>query len=186
MKEFVDMDAKEAEFFMSEKKNQPVRDKMAEIVGDGTVVDFGCGKGIMVKELFRKSKYIGFDCSEELIKIAKKDNPSYIFRVFDVKNLRVDKKVFDFAIIKSVLEHTPSLKDAKVVYENALSVARTVLVAWHTPPYFDNTKIIQLKADLKLPIYQNNYKKGSFDIIDVDIKIVGRFGDFELWKCKRK
>src|SRR5687767_12512135 len=51
------------------------------------VIDIGCGSGVLLKELAPKYpliKFIGIDFSEELIELAKKDNPFNIeFKVAD-------------------------------------------------------------------------------------------------------
>jgi hypothetical protein len=63
----------------------------------------------------------------------------------------------------SVLEHVPSLEKAQEIYRHARRVAKELLIGWHTPPYYQETKIIQIMAELNKPIWQNHYKRGSFD-----------------------
>lgn len=64
---------------------------------DCTALELGCGYGRMC-DVFKPSKYLGIDFSEEMIKLARKKYPEYTFLVADVNTLKLDKKydiVFD-------------------------------------------------------------------------------------------
>lgn len=186
-----DMTEPEAERFMLDEPDskrrelrRAIADRVAEIVGDGTVIDLGCGHARWVSECFTQEQYVGVDCSDELIARARRDNPGYYFYVADIEG-PVSNDYFDFAIIKSVLEHVPSLTEARDIYKNALYLAKEVIVTWHMPPHYDATDIIQVNCELDNPIFQNRYKEGSFDDegISVDIE---RIGKCELWRVTNR
>ncbi|PIN91271.1 hypothetical protein COU57_01315 [Candidatus Pacearchaeota archaeon CG10_big_fil_rev_8_21_14_0_10_32_14] len=67
------------------------------------VLDLGCGSGPFVKELYSlgAKKVYGLDLSPELIKIAKKENPSVDFVSGDAK--KTNYKSYQFDIVSSSL-----------------------------------------------------------------------------------
>jgi SAM-dependent methyltransferase len=160
---FANMTEEEAERFMK-GNTHPMREVAAELVGNRWVFDLGCGKGIGVSSLYKSTHYMGVDCSEELIKIAIRDNPDYLFIVNDIHGL-IDfapDNSFPVGVMVSVLEHMESLEAAQRLYNEARRVCEELLVGWHTPPHYSATEIIQVQAELSSPINQNHYKEGSF------------------------
>jgi SAM-dependent methyltransferase len=124
----------DADNFMPISEVQPVRTLLARMVGHGTVVDIGCGKGDEVSDLFDPEKYLGIDCSEALIRIARHRNPGFRFETIQGLDLNGH---WDYGIIKAVLEHVPP-DEAVAIYENARRVCDVLLVAWHTEPGREN------------------------------------------------
>lgn len=59
--------------------------------GNCSVLEVACGYGRHA-ELFDKDKYLGFDFSEEMIKLAKEKHPDYHFEVQDANLFKPDKK----------------------------------------------------------------------------------------------
>jgi len=119
----------QAERFMSPAQKQPVRKRLAEIVGNGTVIDVGCGKADEV-EFFDPREYSGIDCSVELIWLAVQNHPKYKFGTINALDL---EGTWDFAIIKSVLEHLTT-EEALAVYNHVKTCCHLMLVVWHTEP----------------------------------------------------
>jgi trans-aconitate methyltransferase len=186
---FTSMTIEEAEGFMATKGTQRVRDVIIERVKGKTVLDIGCGHGIGVELMCPDPKnYLGIDCSRALVSRAKADHTGYDFVCIDVRNIRASmrgNKPYEYAVLKSVLEHQESLEDAIALYDFALGMAKTVLVAWHTPPIYSKTEIIQVNAcDLNNPLYQNHYERGSFNRDDVRLE-VERVDEFILWIASR-
>ncbi len=65
------------------------------------VVEIGCGNGREAKEILKHTNdYLGIDISEELIKIARKENPDGKFKVVDLEDFNFSKNIdiiFSFA-----------------------------------------------------------------------------------------
>jgi SAM-dependent methyltransferase len=132
--QFASMTDVDADKFMPISEIQPVRALLARMVGHGTVIDIGCGKGDEVSDLFDSSKYLGVDCSPALIRIARHRNPGFRFSATEARKVN---GFWDYAIIKSVLEHIPQ-DEALAVYEHARTICGILLVAWHTEPGKEN------------------------------------------------
>lgn len=179
---FTNMTEVEAERFMK-GNTHPMREVAAELVGDRWVFDIGCGKGIRVSSLYKSTHYMGVDCSEELIKIAVRDNPSYLFIFNNIHGLIdfVPDNKFPVGVMISVLEHMESLEAAQRLYNEASRVCKELLVGWHHPPHYPKTKILQVQAELNSPIYQNHYAEGTFNGAVQVIPV--RSG--ELWVVRR-
>lgn len=175
------MSAAEAARFMA-GNNHPIREAVAGKVAGRWTVDLGCGRGIKIKKLYRVHQYFGIDCSPELVAIARRDNPGYSFKVMGILDyLRpMRDKALRCASMVSVLEHVPSLEIAQEIYSEARRVAQELFVGWHTPPHYAETEIIQVKAELDKPIWQNHYKEGSFS----GAVEVSRVQSAELWTVR--
>ncbi len=74
---------------------------------DELVLDAGCGTGYLYSEL-KKTKYIGVDFSEKLIKIAKERYPEAFFKKEDILNLDFPNNYFDKIFTIGVLHQIPS------------------------------------------------------------------------------
>jgi SAM-dependent methyltransferase len=175
------MSADEATRFMAGNRH-PMREVVAEVIGDRYVTDLGCGKAIRIKDLYTREQYVGVECSPELFKIAVSDNPGYVFHnygILEYLSLIPDKSL-PVALMVSVLEHQPSLEIAQRIYREALRCSEELLVGWNTPPNYPETKIIQVQAELDQPIYQNRYMRGSFDG-NISVRHVGYT---ELWTVR--
>lgn len=96
------------------------------IIGDGSVIDFGCGHGYFSK--YVKGDYVGIDWSPEGIKKAQEMNteslePLRIFLVADALTYE-DPRKFDYAVGFEIFEH---LEDPKKLVENMLKHAPTAI-----------------------------------------------------------
>lgn len=87
------------------------------IIGDGSVIDFGCGHGYFSK--YVKGDYLGLDWSPEGIKKAKEMNPGREFVVADVMTYEAPRQ-FDYAVGFEIFEH---LENPKSFVENMLKAA---------------------------------------------------------------
>jgi ubiquinone/menaquinone biosynthesis C-methylase UbiE len=145
--EFTDLTPEEALAYCKGSERQRVRSVIESIVRDGTVIDIGCGNGIESVH-YTPDQYWGVDISEPLIKAARELHPDHSFDLVDATNLLFERKSFDFAIVKSMLEHVPNVEIAKQILREACRVAQTVPVAWHTPPFPDRerSQTIELKG----------------------------------------
>ncbi|NMM48558.1 class I SAM-dependent DNA methyltransferase [Marinigracilibium pacificum] len=62
------------------------------------VLDVACGPGNLSKLILDQNpriELIGIDLSENMISLAKKNNPDSIFKIMDIRNLNKIKEVFD-------------------------------------------------------------------------------------------
>lgn len=178
---FANMTKEEAERFMA-GNDHPMRKVAAGMVGSRPVVDFGCGRGIGVDKLYAPDQYFGIDCSKELIKVAKRDNPRHTFHtstIFDFLTFDSDNEIV-VGLMISVLEHVESLKIAQELYNDARRVCRELIVGWHCPPHYEKTEIIQVQAELSSPIHQNHYAEGTFHGAVRVIPVQGG----ELWSVR--
>lgn len=86
-----------------------VRDCLAEVEAC-TILDAGCGEGIVTQEvvrLFPRAKVVGVDTDPILLSQARERNPSADFREGTVTDLPFDSDAFDLVICSEVLEHVP-------------------------------------------------------------------------------
>lgn len=184
---FASMTAEEAERFMATKFGHPIRDAAAKIVGPRPVVDFGCGRGIRISELYAPEQYIGIDCSLELVKLARKANPDHEFRVCGIEQWLVlaSPREVPFGLMISVLEHVDSLETAQRIYRMAADACKELLVGWHHPPIYTRTQILKVPCELNHPENQNHYKAGSFDAEELQVERQEVAGA-ELWRVTHR
>jgi len=97
-----------------------------ELTSDSRVLEAGCGNGYtsyqikaLVKEL------IGFDYSENMIKVAKKLNPELQFEIFDVLDLSPDVfGIFNVVISERCLVNIPNWENQKKALKNIANVIK--------------------------------------------------------------
>jgi len=156
---------------------------IADKTRNSTVVDIGCGKGIKIKELYNRDRYIGLDISEALLCEARSRNPGFVFLNVNCTDLSIfNNNTFDYSIIIGVLEHCDTLEEARSIYREGLRICRhNMFVFWHTPPKGDTNNIIEkISDDLGKFQHSNQYSATSFsDIGKVESKIVD--GKQEIW-----
>lgn len=155
--QYTQMTRAEAGRFMADAEKQPVRTRLAELVDGRMVKDLGCGKGEEVNDLYEPGRYLGIDCSEELIQIAREKNPDYAFLTLPIQKA---PRFLGVGIMKSVLEHLP-VEEAVAVYEHARSITEVLFVAWHTEPG-NRLKMETYQGELNEPMLQCKHERGLF------------------------
>ncbi len=91
-------------WFFNEMLEMPATLELLGSTKGKKILDWGCGSGIYAKLLTKKgAKVKGFDISEEMIKIAKRDNPELDLRVGSGLKIPFKEK-FD-AVIASLAIH---------------------------------------------------------------------------------
>lgn len=76
-----------------------------------SILDVGCGPGFKSAYLAAKGfKVTGFDFSDEMIKIARREFPGIDFRALDMYDLDTLKETFDCVFAQAVLLHVPGEK----------------------------------------------------------------------------
>ncbi len=84
-----------------------------------SILDLGCGHGRLInllKDL--RIDYHGLDYSAELVKIARKENPGFIFKVGDARELPYGPKTFDSVWLIALLHHLNPKACLKVLKES--------------------------------------------------------------------
>ena len=72
--------------------------KLLDLKKGESLLDLGCGQGVLFRHLPKGIEYLGIDGSEKLIQEAKRLSPSADFHVADVTEaLPIEKKDFDVA-----------------------------------------------------------------------------------------
>lgn len=96
-------------FFDINEKKQIVNQFLGSIDGK-SVIDIGCGDGKLCEILNEMGvgKYVGFDVSSDLIKLAQKKFPQYEFYAHDMHNFSTHLQggMFDIAFMLDVWEHS--------------------------------------------------------------------------------
>lgn len=80
------------------------------VAPDSTVLDIGCGEGLLLAHLsqVRSIKGLGLDISSEAVRIARER--AVQAEVADILTWRLDEE-YDYIIISEVLEHLPTPED---------------------------------------------------------------------------
>ena len=92
-----------------------------------SVLDVGCGFGDFAEFLKLNGfnfSYEGCDISEEIIKIARKKNPDYLFKICDIRDETYSNTQFDYVIISGIFNH--KIKNNEKFVRDILSVAYSI------------------------------------------------------------
>lgn len=136
------------------------------IIGDGSVIDFGCGHGYFSK--YVKGDYLGIDWSPEGIKKAKEMNPGRQFYVADVLNLPVGiNRQFDYAVAFEIFEH---LEEPKKLVENMLKHAPTAIFCFPKGDFSEITAKNDAGLLTNVGIHDHDYHYANYykeDILEM-------------------
>jgi len=102
------------------------------IIGDGSVIDFGCGHGYFSK--YVKGDYLGLDWSPEGIKKAKEIYAGH-FVVADALTYDAGRQ-FDYAVAFEIFEH---LEEPKKLVDNMLRHAPVAIFCFPKGEYSEIT-----------------------------------------------
>ncbi len=90
---------KDQGWFYNEMLEMPTTLKLVGNVKSKKILDIGCGTGIYAKILTKKgAKVKGLDFSEEMLRIAKKENPKVEFKVGGMEKLSYKNNEFDMVL----------------------------------------------------------------------------------------
>lgn len=92
---------------------------------DQTVVEYGCGRGLVREQIDHKS-YLGVDVASALIPMNNNWGANEMFVCEDIRFFK-PKDVFDIALSFDVMEHIPTLS-VYTVLENIISSAKTSVI----------------------------------------------------------
>ncbi|MFA5133975.1 MAG: methyltransferase domain-containing protein [Patescibacteria group bacterium] len=147
----------------------PEFEELAKYVKEGdSVLDIGCGNGRLYKYLNNELRvtnyeYVGVDQSEELIKIAKKNNSGGKFKTADVFNLPFEAKAFDVVAGIAFLHHIPGQELRERVLKEIFRVLKPGGIVFLT-----NWNLFQIKLirKYKLSIFDFYFEHAGLDAGD--------------------
>lgn len=89
--------------------HRPGLDRVLLLLSTGSrVLDIGCGSGLLAQRCIKSGmSVLGFDLSENMIEIARRENPTGDFRVMDLERLDEIEGSFDAVLAAAVLLHRP-------------------------------------------------------------------------------
>jgi len=109
------------------------------------ILDVGCGAGIYAKLMTKKGAIVkGFDISDEMLKIAKKDNPKLDLRKGSFYKIPFKEK-FDIVVMPLVIGYA---KDWDKVFNevNQRLKKEGYFIFSHGNPVFESSKKIKIKG----------------------------------------
>ena len=125
-----------------------------------SVLDLGCGSGPFVKKLFSlgAKKIKGIDLSDELIKIAIRENPQAKFVVGDAKKTSYKKAEFNLVVSSLMVHYFKDLKPLFKEVSRILTKKGVFVFSMHHPlmEVSGKLKIKGVKGSLLKPYFHNN------------------------------
>lgn len=117
-------------FVYSRKRLQRWLDHAIPDSGGGQrLLDVGCGTGHHIRELSERGFLAsGVDGSEEMLKVARRLNPSADIRSADVESLPFDNGAFDWVLSIEVLRYLPDFRRSVVEMGRVLAPGGTAVV----------------------------------------------------------
>jgi len=119
------------------KKLWPELFHLASLAKDNDkILDAGCGNGRLIQAFKEKSVfYSGFDNSEELIALAKKNYPGYNFSVLDILNTSsITNKFYNLIFCVAVIPHVPGknnrIKVLQDLYDKLVLGGEMIISFW--------------------------------------------------------
>lgn len=133
------------------------------INGIGTVLDAGCGEGIITKNItnnFPGKKITGIDISENAVMRAKAMVPEVHFEKGDITALKYTDNFFDLTLALEVLEHLPNPEKALIELKRITKKCCLISVPWE--PFFSLGNLLSGKNIVRLgndPEHINSWSK---------------------------
>lgn len=143
-------------WFYNEYLEMPASLELLGYVKNKKILDYGCGSGIYAKILSKKgAKIKGFDISEEMLKIARKNNPGIEFRNGSGYKIPFEEK-FEIILAPLVVHY---MKDWNKMFKEMNRVLnKNGIVIFSTGnPVYEVTKNILLKGKKYKALGINSY-----------------------------
>lgn len=102
------------------KLSSEVISLLPKLEKNATVLDLGCGNGVLLSGLPKDINYTGIDISSSLVNIAKKLYPDNNFVLADLLDQSIWNKLdqYDFIVALAVFHHLPSSEDHTKLLQN--------------------------------------------------------------------
>jgi predicted TPR repeat methyltransferase len=88
-----------------------------------SVVEFGCGSGIVASSLPQTASYVGVDSNEHFIRMAKKRCPNKCLMQTDVRDFERHGKLFDLAMAWNFFKHF-QISELEAIFASVLTHGR--------------------------------------------------------------
>jgi glycosyltransferase involved in cell wall biosynthesis/SAM-dependent methyltransferase len=121
-----------------------------------SILDVGCGNGLITNKLPESFKVVGLDRSEEALKHVQKETI-----VGDIFNLPLENQSFDLVICNDVLEHLSAEEREKALKELARVARKYILI---TVPFLEDLNQGMTKCGNCGKYYHVNHHLFSFDL----------------------
>ena len=151
--------------------------RIIEAVGPGCMLDVGCGEGYTLKEIkykFPEMIIEGRDLEEEVIKIAREENPDINFGVESAYSIDKPGGSFDLVSVLEVLEHL-ELPDKAITEAKRLTKKHCIFSVPYEP-YWRILNLLRFKyiSDLgNTPGHINHWGREDFrDLLSNHFKYV--------------
>lgn len=135
---------------------------VAQIIGSGSVIDFGCGHGYFSE--YVQGEYLGLDWSKEGIKKAQELFPNKAFIAIDFRNFYYKQGKFDYAVAFEIFEH---LENPKELIEKMLEVANVAIFALPRDHYSETTANSDKPLLTQLGIEHQDYHYANYSQEDI-------------------
>ena len=131
------------------------------IANNKTILDLGCGTGILTGRLLRwNSRPFGIDPSERMIEIARTEFPGIEFRLGSAENLPYQNEIFDIVASSLVMHY---IKNLDPVFRNVYRVLRrngAFVFSMHHP--FNESFKIERKHCGDYPVMQPYFHNSEY------------------------
>jgi SAM-dependent methyltransferase len=199
-------------WFYNEMLEMPAMLSILGNVKGKKILDFGCGSGIYAKLLTKKGAIVkGFDISNKMISIAKKENPDILFKIGGGYNIPFKEK-FDIVQASLVLDYfndwNKVFKEvSRVLNKNGIFVFSTnnpirecvkrmnigkkkiyvfgKINYFKEKPFYDDWKFENEQLVVKVPCYHKTYETIIKTIIKNGFEITDYKDCFPLKKSKK-
>lgn len=98
----------------------------------GSVLDVGCGNGVVARQLPKSAQYLGIDASQGLIREAKKLSPEREFLVADATSIPTDRS-FENVLFLLSLQNMEEGEKAVVEAASKLKAGGTLAIVMNHP-----------------------------------------------------
>ena len=156
-----------------------------------SVLDLGCGQGILTTILSKNCDYLGIDASKKLIDLAKKRHSARTFKVADCTQALELKEKFSAAVCVLALQNMCDFKKLLVNAHDALDDGGQLILVLNHPCFriprqshwgkdekqkLQYRRIDRYMGSMEIPIQVNPGKKNSEKLISFHHPLSDYFG----------
>ena len=178
---------------MSERFLKPIRKQVYNLIPENSkVIDIGCGKGYLLRELSDKINYgLGININKRKIKYANKNKEDNLeFQICNSTNLNLKEK-FDYAIAMFTIHSMNYFSQIKTL-ENMSRVSDKIIIADYIWPNSFLKKMMIYIDEIFAGHYKNfkNYQKIRVEklISDSGLKLEKEINGineiYKIWICE--
>ncbi len=159
-------------------KFESTLDELFELAAPQTLLDVGCGEGVLIHEWAHRleGRVVGIDLEDETIQSewAKRQAPNLEYKIMKAENLPFADDEFDVATAIEVLEHVPDPEHT--VEEMARVAKRHLIVSVPREPLWRMLNMARgayMKELGNTPGHLNHWSKRSF------VRLLSNYGTVE-------